>query len=79
MAVYPKTGNTPEAMIKILITIIDKTPSGGAALEDLKEAYSEAKGDFPTDRTIYRLIRRRLKCCRETRPKLLIPYRVQGR
>jgi len=58
VAVYPKTGNTPEAMIKILITIIDKTPSGGASLEDLKEAYSEAKGDFPTDRTIYRIIRR---------------------
>ena len=58
MAVYPKTGTTPEAMIKMLITVIDKTPSGGATREDLKDAYSEAKGFMPTDETIYRLNRR---------------------
>ena len=58
MNLYPKTGTTPEAMIKVLITVIDKTPGGGAAREDLKEAYSEAKGEMPTDRTIYRIIRR---------------------
>jgi len=58
VAVYPKTGTTPEAMIKILITVIDKTPSGGATREDLKDAYSEVKGELPTDRTIYRIIRR---------------------
>jgi len=58
MAAYPKTGSTPEALIKILITVIDKTPSGGAKMDDLKDAYSEAKGELPTSRTIYRLIRR---------------------
>jgi predicted DNA-binding transcriptional regulator YafY len=58
VAVYPKTGTTPEAMIKVLITVIDKTPAGGATRENLKDAYSEVKGDLPTDRTIYRIIRR---------------------
>ncbi len=58
MVAYPKTGDTPEAMIKVLITIIDKSAVGGATIDDLKYAYSEVKGDLPTDRTIYRIIRR---------------------
>jgi len=60
MAVYPRTGRSPEALVKILVTVIEKTPSGGATLDDIKEAYLDAKetSDPPADRTIYRNIRR---------------------
>ena len=58
MAAYPKTGRSPEALVNMLITVIEKTPGGGATLEDIREAYSFAKDVEPTDRTIYRNIRR---------------------
>jgi len=44
--------------VKILLTVIDKTPSGGATLEDLQEAYAEINDRYPSARTIYRYIRR---------------------
>lgn len=58
MAVHPKTGKSPEALVKILVTVLEKTPSGGATKEDIKEAYLDAKDAIPTVRTIYRNIRR---------------------
>lgn len=58
MAAYPQTGKSPEALVKILVTVIEKTSYGGATLEDIKEAYLDAKDALPTDRTIYRNIRR---------------------
>ena len=60
MAAYPRTGRSPEALVKILVTVIEKTPGGGATLDDIKEAYLDAKetSDPPADRTIYRNIRR---------------------
>ena len=58
MARFPRTGTQPETMVKILLTVIDKTPSGGATLEDLKEAYAEINDREPSARTIYRYIRR---------------------
>lgn len=58
MARYLRTGTQPETLVKILITVIEKTPSGGATLEDLQEAYAEINDRRPSVRTIYRLIRR---------------------
>jgi len=58
VAVHPRTGKSPEVLVKILITIIEKTPHGGATMEDLKEAYCDVKDTLPDDRTIYRNIRR---------------------
>ena len=60
MTAYPRTGRSPEALVKILVTVIEKTPSGGASLDDIKEAYLDAKetSDPPVNRTIYRNIRR---------------------
>ncbi|MEG3066880.1 MAG: hypothetical protein RQM95_01210 [Syntrophaceticus schinkii] len=58
MTRYPRTGTQPETMMKILITVIDKTPSGGATLEDLQDAYAEINDRRPSLRTIYRYIRR---------------------
>ncbi len=58
MARFPRTGTQPETMVKILLTVIDKTPSGGATLEDLQEAYAEINDRYPSARTIYRYIRR---------------------
>lgn len=58
MVRYPRTGTQPETLVKILITVIEKTPSGGATLEDLQEAYAEINDRRPSVRTIYRLIRR---------------------
>lgn len=55
---YARTANHPEAMLRIFATILEKTPSGGASREDLKEAYREAKDAEPSDRTIRRIIRR---------------------
>ncbi len=48
----------PEAMTNIFFTIVSKTPSGGATMEDLKEAYSEIKGSRPSTRTIQRILSR---------------------
>lgn len=58
VAANPQTGKSPEALVKILVTVIEKTPSGGATREDIKEAYLDAKDFLPTERTIYRNIRR---------------------
>lgn len=58
MARYPRTGTQPETLVKILITVIEKTPSGGATLEKLQDAYAEINDRRPSVRTIYRLIRR---------------------
>jgi len=58
LAHYPRTGTRPETMVKILMTVIEKTPSGGATLEDLQEAYAEINDRYPSARTIYRYIRR---------------------
>lgn len=48
----------PEAMTNIFFTILDRTPLGGAAVEDLQEAYREVKDCLPSERTIYRMIKR---------------------
>ncbi len=58
MTRYPRTGTQPETLVNVLITIIEKTPSGGATLEDLLDAYAEINDRQPSERTIYRLIRR---------------------
>ena len=55
---YPRTRDYPEAVIKVLLTVIEKTPSGGATMEDLKEAYREVRDQEPSERTIRRIIRR---------------------
>jgi predicted DNA-binding transcriptional regulator YafY len=58
LARYPRTGTQPETLVKVLITVIEKTPSGGATLEELQDAYAEINDRRPSVRTIYRLIRR---------------------
>ncbi len=55
---FPRTNDYPEALIKILITIMDKTPDGGATMEDLKDVYQDIRGNVPSNKTIYRAIRR---------------------
>lgn len=32
MIAYPRTGDYPEALVKILLTVMEKTPDGGATL-----------------------------------------------
>ena len=58
MTRYPRTGAQPETLVNILITVVEKTTSGGATLEDLRDAYKEINDRHPSERTIYRLIRR---------------------
>lgn len=58
MASYPKTGKTPESVLNILVTIMEKTPGGGATLNDIRNAYLEVKDKIPDDRTLYRNIHR---------------------
>lgn len=58
MTGHVRTGDFPEALVKILLTIMEKTPGGGATIDDLKEAYRETRDCYPSDRTIYRAIRR---------------------
>ena len=55
---FPKTGDHPEAMVNILVTVIEKTPGGGATLDDLKKAYIDVKDQQPCDKTISRIVRR---------------------
>ena len=50
--------NHPEAITNILVRIIEKTPTGGATIEDLEEAYEEVKGSIPSRKTIYRALER---------------------
>ena len=58
MASFPRTGTQPETLVNLLITVIEKTPTGGATLEDLQAAYAEINDRRPSVRTIYRHIRR---------------------
>lgn len=58
VASYPRIAAQPETLVKILIAIIEKTPEGGATLEELQDAYAEINDRRPSERTIYRLIRR---------------------
>ena len=58
MKSFARTGDYPEAMVKILLTIINKTHAGGATLQDLKEAYCDVRDRLPHNKTVYRAIRR---------------------
>ncbi len=55
---FPRMKDFPEALVKILLTIMERTPDGGATMEDLKDAYQETRGSNPSNKTIYRSIRR---------------------
>ena len=56
---YPGTRDYPEALVKILLMVMEKGRGGtGATLDDLKQAYQEIRGDLPSNKTIYRAIRR---------------------
>jgi len=50
--------NHPEAITNILVKILEKTPTGGATIEELEEAYESVKGVTPSRKTIYRAIER---------------------
>lgn len=54
---YPRTRDHPEAVIKILLAVIERTPAGGATLEELKEAYREVKDREPSEKTIRQIPR----------------------
>lgn len=58
MSSHGRTRDFPEALIKILLTVISRTPGGGATMDDLKDAYQDIKGSIPHDRTIRRNIKR---------------------
>ncbi len=45
--------NHPEAITNILVKILEKTPTGGATIEELEEAYESVKGVIPSRKTIY--------------------------
>jgi hypothetical protein len=51
-------GYHPEAIANILVKILEKTPTGGATIEDLEDAYEEIKGSVPSRKTIYRAVER---------------------
>ena len=48
------SNETQRAYLKILFTIMEKTPEGGANLGDLQRAYWEETDKWPSERTIYR-------------------------
>jgi len=48
--------NRGEILIKILIEIARKTPTGGLSRNAIGEIYANINTNFPTERTIYRLI-----------------------
>lgn len=58
MSSFGRTRDFPEALINILMTIINRTPDGGATMDELKEAYQNIKGTSPHERTIRRNIQR---------------------
>ncbi len=58
MAVRSPRCNHPEAITNILVRILEKTPTGGATIEELEEAYEEVKGTIPSRKTIYRALER---------------------
>jgi len=47
-----------EAMLKVFLTVFQKTLSGGATREDLREAYREVTGRTPSNRSLQRIIKR---------------------
>ncbi len=58
MAVRSSRCNHPEAIANILVRILEKTPTGGATIEDLEAAYEEVKGTIPSRKTVYRALER---------------------
>jgi predicted DNA-binding transcriptional regulator YafY len=58
MTRFARNRDYPEALIKILLTIINRTPQGGATLDELKDAYEEVRDNRPHDKTIHRAITR---------------------
>ena len=48
----------PEAMLSVLLKIVEKTPSGGATKQDLIDAYGKEKDNTPSEKSIQRLVRR---------------------
>ena len=58
MVVRSPRCNHPEAVTNILVRILEKTPVGGATIEDLESAYEEVKGTVPSRKTIYRALER---------------------
>ena len=58
MSTYARNRDYPEALIKMLLTIISKTPDGGATINDVKDAYEEVRESRPHDKTIHRAIKR---------------------
>ena len=55
---FPNSERQPEAMLSVLLAIIEKTSTGGASKSDLALAYEQVKGSYPSDKTIQRLVRR---------------------
>jgi len=58
LAVRSPRCNHPEAITNILVRILEKTPLGGATIEDIESAYEEIKGTIPSRKTIYRALER---------------------
>lgn len=58
MPYYPRMGDFFGALVKILLTIMEKSLEGGATMEGLKGSYQEIRGSIPSNKTIYRSIRR---------------------
>jgi len=50
------TRDEQRAYLQIMFKIMEKTPGGGATIEDLIEAYEEATDRRPSERTVYRYI-----------------------
>ena len=48
----------PEAMLSVLLKIVEKTPGGGATKQDLIDAYGKEKDSIPSEKSIQRLVRR---------------------
>ena len=44
-------------LIRFLLLLIQKTPEGGATLNDIQELYADEKGSIPSDKSIQRAIR----------------------
>jgi predicted DNA-binding transcriptional regulator YafY len=58
MGQFARNRDYPEALIKILLAVINRTPDGGATLDELKDAYENARDCRPHDKTIHRAIAR---------------------
>ena len=48
----------PEAMLRVLLKIVEKTPNGGATKQELLTACASSGGDTYSDKALQRLIRR---------------------